>query len=381
MWKFPGGGTLRLGFLERFDDVFQYQGQEYQWLAFDELTQWEDQDSYMWLWSRLRSPFGVPLRRINTTNPGGPGHFWVMKRWAIDDHPEGGHPIIEKIVTPQGTEKTRSRIFIPGRLKDNRFLYTSGDYAANLMILPEIQRKMYLDGRWDVIEGAFFTEWNPAVHICESFPIPEGWDRWMCADWGTADPYCFLWLAESPAGEMYVYREMYGLEVDRRTGEGKPNKGSREPASLVAQKVRKIEADHKEWILERWMDRSCFDTTGHEVTIAQEFAKQGVHFRPAHKANKVGAINRLRELLKVVNGMSRLRVMRSCKNLIRTLPMLQVDPKYPEQYDTKGEDHAVDALIYGTRRNVADIDNQQRSKLLGFNTRRAARMASPYGAH
>ena len=42
-----------------------------------------------------------------------------------------------------------------------------------------------------------------------------------------------------------------------------------------------------------------------------------------------------------------LRVFSTCIHLIRTLPQLAHDKNNPELYDTKGEDHAADALGYG----------------------------------
>jgi len=42
-----------------------------------------------------------------------------------------------------------------------------------------------------------------------------------------------------------------------------------------------------------------------------------------------------------------LQVFSSCHNLIRTLPMLPVDPHKPEDVDTLAEDHLYDCLRYG----------------------------------
>ena len=42
-----------------------------------------------------------------------------------------------------------------------------------------------------------------------------------------------------------------------------------------------------------------------------------------------------------------LRIFSTCRNLIRTLPLLPLDDSNPEDIDTNAEDHAYDALRYG----------------------------------
>ena len=42
-----------------------------------------------------------------------------------------------------------------------------------------------------------------------------------------------------------------------------------------------------------------------------------------------------------------LRVFNTCRNLLRTFPLLPTDKHNPEDVDTDAEDHAYDALRYG----------------------------------
>ena len=378
-WKFPDGATLRLGYLDSEDDIYQYQGLEFQWCAYDELSQWASDYSYQWLWSRLRSPHGVPSRRINTSNPGGPGHNWVKEYFRIDEFPQGEIPIEEEFKLSEKETIKRTRIFIPGKLKDNAYLSRDGSYVANLMMLPEHQRKMYLEGSWDVAEGCFFSEWDSTAHVCHPFDIPEDWAKWMALDWGTRKPYCVLWFTESPEGIIYVYRELYGIKRDPKTMRIKNDAGTGEPASLVAQRIRQLEADAAEWIVERYADRSIFDKSGHETTIAQEFAKNGVHLNASHKANKAGSINRFREKLKVVNGTAGIRFFNTCRNSIRTIPSLPIEANNGEQYDSGAEDHAADCVIYGLRKNRSDLSLTQREAVASISKKRLAQFGA-YGA-
>lgn len=364
----PSGAVLEMGYLDVPDDKYRYHGRQFSFVAWDELTLWADSVAYDFLRTRARSAHGVPVTILSTTNPIGAGSNWVMERWRIDEFPDGmrpfrlytstrsgevfedGHPEwdkLEDIDLPPGIKRW-TRIFIPGKLADNPSLDGDGAYRSSLMMQPDKIRKALLEGRWDAIDGAFFDEWDPKVHVVKNFKIPKGGRRWMAMDWGTAKPYCALWGYDAPNGEIYVYDELYGWG-------GQNDKGTMEPASAVAQKVRAREMDRGEYIIERYMDPSCFSKDGHEVSIADIFRQNQLHFQPGPRRNKEGRISLLREKLKVVNNNSQLKVFDSCYHLIRTLPRLQFDPVNPQLFDSKSEDHAVDALLYLIIRNRTDI--------------------------
>jgi len=54
--------------------------------------------------------------------------------------------------------------------------------------------------------------------------------------------------------------------------------------------------------------------------------------------------------------MPNLLIQSHCVNLIRTLPNLVHDQKDPEDVDTRGEDHAPDALRYGITASDVQAD-------------------------
>jgi len=79
-WKHPNGGTLWMSYLERDEDVTRYQGQAFNYIAFDELTQWPTPYAWNYMRSRLRTTApDLTLYMRATTNPGGRGHWWVKK--------------------------------------------------------------------------------------------------------------------------------------------------------------------------------------------------------------------------------------------------------------------------------------------------------------
>lgn len=150
-WEFPSGAQIEFNYAETESDVFRFQGREFQWVGFDELTHYPTPAIYLFLWSRVRTSFGLKCYMRATTNPGGPGHQWVQDRWGIDS---GGTATRQKIVLG---DRTLWRTFIPSRLEDNPHLADTG-YREVLMALPEQQRRAWLEGRWDIvqIEGAIY---------------------------------------------------------------------------------------------------------------------------------------------------------------------------------------------------------------------------------
>lgn len=170
-WRFPSGAKLEYGFLENETDRFRYQGRQYQYVGWDELTHWASPVAYDYLLSRTRTPDpDLTCYTRATTNPGGFGHEWVRERWQIDDE---GNPT-RFAVDVEGRKIWRR--FIPAKLIDNPHLATSG-YRERLLTLSELERRALLEGRWDVVDlqGAIYAEELKALylagHIVEEIPI------------------------------------------------------------------------------------------------------------------------------------------------------------------------------------------------------------------
>ena len=90
-WTFPSGATLNFGHLEREEDMYKYQGGEYDFVGFDEVTQIPEVP-YTYLFSRMRqsgelAQAGVPLRMRCSANPGGKYHEWVKDRFMKSVQP------------------------------------------------------------------------------------------------------------------------------------------------------------------------------------------------------------------------------------------------------------------------------------------------------
>ena len=147
-WRFPSGATLTFGYLEHEKDKFRYQSSAFQFIGFDELTQFSE-TQYRYLFSRLRRLSGVdvPVRMRAASNPGGVGHEWVKRRFLVEG-------------------RTYGRVFVPARLADNPYLDGQA-YRASLMELDPITRRQLLDGDWTARQsgGLFRREWFEIVEV------------------------------------------------------------------------------------------------------------------------------------------------------------------------------------------------------------------------
>jgi hypothetical protein len=152
-FRFPSGAVIRTGHLRDENAYEKYQGHEYQNIILEELTQIPSEESYLRLISSCRSTItDLPPQVFATTNPGGPGHNWVKKRF-IDVGPEG-IPFIDDATG-------RARIFISAKVQDNPHLMEKDPgYVAFLNSLPDGVREAWRDGDWESFEekGAYYAD-------------------------------------------------------------------------------------------------------------------------------------------------------------------------------------------------------------------------------
>jgi predicted phage terminase large subunit-like protein len=158
VWRFPGGETIRFGHCEHGGDERQYKSDEFQFIGFDELTEFLEAQ-YVYLFSRLRSSGGVRVRIRAGTNPGGPGHEWVFKRWGYwldPDAPiraEPGQVLYfvrnedgTEAVVPKGTQDAIGRCFVPSLATDNP--HVDASYQRVLDELDPVTRAQLKYGNW-----------------------------------------------------------------------------------------------------------------------------------------------------------------------------------------------------------------------------------------
>lgn len=234
-WSFPSGATLQFAYLKDPGDELRYQSAEFQYVGFDELTQFME-GPYRYLFSRLRRPAAGPLsevllRMCAASNPGGVGHGWVKKRFPIGRVPVPGGPV-----------------FVSARLSDN----PHGDQAAyrkSLAKLDDVTRRQLEDGDWSAAEGLAYPNFQTALHVIDPFPIPAEWDRFEFMDHGLANPAAWYPVAVDHDGNLVIFDEYYS------------------PAPTISAHCSVILERREAWYPE-WVDVYGVTQRGQPVTIA-----------------------------------------------------------------------------------------------------------------
>lgn len=344
---FWNGSTIHLCHCQYEKNLSSYQGAEIHALLIDELTHFTE-SIYRFLRSRCRlGGFKVPdkwagqfPRILAGANPGGIGHHWVKASFI-----DGATPLSVRDMDKK--EGGMRRQYIPAKLEDNPTM--DDGYADRLSGLgSETLVRAMLDGDWEIVAGAYFTEFQRSRHVVKPFAIPVHWTRYRAFDWGSAKPFACYWIAVSdgsitkyPRGALIIYREYYGMK------DGEPNKGLKLPADKVAQEIKR--KDQKETTVgSGWgvADPAIFTADGGK-SIADTMREDGVKWRHADNKRKAGWEQVRIRLVGDDDGNALLFVFETCVHLIRTLPALQHDEHDPEDVDTNQEDHGPDALRYG----------------------------------
>ncbi len=330
-FEFVGGSTLFLGYLSDHGDLLRYQGLQFDVIAIDEATQ-IDEEMFWMLSASVRGVNDFPKRMYLTCNPGGIGHGWV-KRLFIDRQYRQG-------------ERAEDYRFIPASVYDNEALMRDDpDYIARLEALPDAIRAAWLYGRWDVFSGQFFSEFDERIHVTDVVSIPEN-ARFYCAvDYGL-DMLAALFIAVFPDGRAIVYDEIYESNLIVSVAASKIKEKLTEGMTVIAP------ADL--WSRSRDSGRST----------AALFAAGGVFLTKLVPSRVDGWLS-LKEWLAPREGKASLVIARSCRNLIRSLPLLQYDPSKAGDAMTEPHEitHAPDALRYFASFCPCEIREEQKGSL------------------
>lgn len=322
--SFPNGSRILFGYCSADSDVLQYQGQEYDIIMMDEATQFSE---YQWtkIYPSCRGANSHPHRIYLTCNPGGVGHAWVKRLFVDRQYFDG--------------ESDEDYTFVKATVYDNpALLEQDPDYVHMLETLPEDIRRAWLDGDWDVFDGQFFSEFRRDIHTVEPFEIPDGWTRYVTMDYGL-DMTAAYWIAIAPDGMAYAYNEFYQSGLI---------------ASEAAEKIKEYSEGENiyDYIAppDLWNRRN---DTGRSV--AEIFGENGIYLTKANN-DRVNGWMDMKEWLKPLklktddgeSVVARLRFFNTCRNLISNLPLLQFDPKRPNDAanDPHEITHAPDAIRY-----------------------------------
>jgi len=382
-WRWPTGEELLFRHIKKPGDYWLYHGHEYPFMGWNELTKYPTSELYDTMMSCNRSSFRpedyplddgsllppIPLEVFSTTNPFGPGHNWVKRRFI--DVAKPGEVVRTKInvFNPRTQEredivKTQVRIF--GSYKEN--VYLDPMYIAELeSIRDQNKRRAWLYGDWDVISGGAFDDlWDSDIHVVPRFRVPKSWHLDRSFDWGSTHPFWVGWWAMSngesvtlqdgrkfqpPANSLILFDEWYG------TNEIGSNKGLMMGAKDIAKGIVNRERILKE---NRYVSGTIYggpaDNQISNVverstdTIEKLMEDNGVIWSEAdksHGSRKIG-LQLFRDRLEAsLRGEGPgIYFMSHCTAATSLIPVLPRDEDDQDDVDTDAEDHPWDGTRY-----------------------------------
>jgi hypothetical protein len=354
--QFWNGSKIFLCHCQYEKDVEKYQGPEIHVLMIDELTHFLG-SMYRYLRGRVRlGGLKIPEkykpmfpRILSASNPGSIGHNWVKAAFIDPVKP------LEMWTTGKG-EGGMMRQFIPARLEDNPTL-TEADpkYSERLEAYgdPALVRAM-LSGDWDIVAGGAFDDiWNPDIHVIPYFEPPQSWYVDRSFDWGSSHPFSVGWWAESdgtqapngkhyPRGTLFRIAEYYGWN-------GQPNEGNHMNAAEIGRKVVEIEKGFKFHVKPGPADTQIFDS---DVSFAADMERVGCRWTRADKSplSRKTGFEKMRAALKASTAKPLeepgLFIMDTCRQFIRTVPVLPRSKTDPDDVEKDSEDHVYDEARY-----------------------------------
>ena len=339
--------VVKFRYVSNYTDAERYQGRSIDYIGVDELTKHEEK-TIQELLSCLRSAKGFPPTFKATGNPGGIGHRWVKARYITKT--EYGEKEYRDLDTGNIIK------FVPSQVYDNPALMANDPaYVKRLENLPEAKKRAFLYGDWDVYTGQGFPEWSEKIHVVDNFPIPDYWRKWRCLDNGYADPFYWGWMAVSPEGTVYLYREFTRTEEEPRLLYTEQAQKVVELATYaelledgVSEKQERI--SYTVAGVDAW-NKHHRDTTGKDLT--DYYAEGGVSGFIRAITDRKMRKDIMHEYLKpyfddvLGKYVAKLQVFRSCKRFIEWMPELVEDPDDVNKIADCAWDHGFDSVGYG----------------------------------
>lgn len=349
IFTFPNGSTIKFGYCKNDADLDQYQGAEYDVIFIDEACLLSEHQIKA-ITACMRGVNEFPKRTYYTLNPGGQSHGY-FKRLFIDKKYEA-------------QENPNDYSFIQSLVTDNKALLESQpDYVAQLEALPPKLRAAWLYGRWDVFEGMFFEDFRTEVdevkaaeigltaeqalnmhrftHVIPAFEPPKEWKYYRSYDFGYGKPFSCGWWAVDYEGILYRIAEYYGCT-------GVPNEGVKKTPDEQFAEIARIEREHpflKDRNIHGVADPSIWDgSRGESVNDSAE--RHGIYFEKGVNDRIAGWMQMHYRFAFDDKGKAKMYIFNTCKDFIRTIPLMMFDEHKVEDLNTSLEDHIADETRY-----------------------------------
>lgn len=344
-WTFPSGARVYFGAMELEQDRLTYQGAQFAFIGFDELTEFTERQ-YMYLFTRCRVPADSGLRAYvrAATNPGNLGHYWVKNRFVTTD-------IVNQIKyfarvedkdirVAKSHPDSLSRAFYPALMSDNPSV--DPEYRRRILMNPDpVEIARLLGGDWDAenTTGRIYPNWSyenigESAEYNPDLPVIWGVDDGYAYGQGIGSasfhPRVILFGQETPIGGLNIFAEYYATEELSEVSIDTVTDPSKYPY--------------------KFPDIAYVDSSAVEL-------KARIHSRNISATGATHAVSEgiknVRRLICDGNGTRLLKIHPRCSNLIREIPAYRINErstvvKVGEPEPLKVDDHGPDALRYIT---------------------------------
>lgn len=358
--KFHNGSTLFFGHIRTDADLAQYQGAEFLFIGWEELTQFT-YTQWDFMKGSNRCPiktymidgktYRVKPRMAGVTNPNGKGSGWVKALW-ITKKPPAGMAILD--YDPSEYEAIHSTF------RDNKVYANDKDYISLLNSISDpVLRAAWIPGSWSILAGQFFQNWEGEfddktkkyvgrhVKSPKDVTFTEWDDRWIAIDWGFEHATAVLWFARVMVPSLIDPTERrsivicYRQLITRRKNE-----------ELLAEMIvnENHTGDRFDKIARIFLSPDRFSKINQEHSIADTMGDVFVRYdmpRPERANN--ARVDGWRLMYTMLDTES-FAVMDTCRDVIESIPKLMRDDKDPEDAESAGNDLYLDvceACRYG----------------------------------
>lgn len=349
----PNGSLLRFGYCRNENDVYQYQGGAYLQILFDELT-FFTLKMWQFLSSRNRADGklytagpnkGLPAyaNMAGASNPGNTGHEWC-KSLFIE-----GHPASQMERAEQYNSKDYS--FIPAFIDDNPIYANDGEYRATLEALPELLKRAFLLGDWNIFAGQYFDCFQRGQHTCppETLVAKPWYPIWISIDWGFEHHSAVYWHRQE-GDRTVTFRELVDnhltpIQLAQKIVDAMREKDKYgQPTGKITEKIHEVYLSTETWDKHSWGEHSIPELMG------DVFVEAGMP-RPTPADNdRQGGWMLMYQLLKNDCWM----ISEACPTLIMNLPAMTRDyPDHPEDCKKVDGDDPSDSARYGLKSKLS----------------------------
>lgn len=302
--EFRNGSLVILGNFKDEKDIDKYLGLEYDLIYVMECNQLT-RTKIINIESCLRTnKENWKPRLYLDTNPGGISHV-EHKRLFVEPYKAG--------------KETETR-YIHSTVDDNRFV--NSEYKQYLEKLVGWQREAWLNGSWEFMAGAFFSNFYQDIHVYPNEITtlnPRAVTRWFAGlDYGFSHPTAFLLCCETEDGNIFVVGEY-----------AQSNTLIEEHAANIKDMcaLHNVNIEDLEFIA---AGRDCFKVDKDGSTVATEYQERGVMLTAVH-IDRINAWSQVAEVFGDVQKQIKPRcfIHKHCQQLILQLQSAQCDPKKP----------------------------------------------------